>query len=141
MMYSRSRRERKFARREAAERQAQEVARQASDFFMLVSERTGAFLAVDLPPHDRALMLRSTDAKLSDAAVLARMPDGRILAAAARSFLNLCGPFSSLSSGEAETGQAVCAGTRESADEPHFKLLRGNHAMQINTTVLRIQPL
>ncbi|EOD15497.1 hypothetical protein EMIHUDRAFT_447551 [Emiliania huxleyi CCMP1516] len=133
MMYSRSRRERKFARREAAERQAQEVARQASDFFMLVSERTGAFLA--------ALMLRSTDAKLSDAAVLARMPDGRILAAAARSFLNLCGPFSSLSSGEAETGQAVCAGTRESADEPHFKLLRGNHAMQINTTVLRIQPL
>ena len=34
-------------------------------------------------------MLRSTDAKLSDAAVLARMPDGRILAAAARS-----GPFS-----------------------------------------------
>jgi len=70
MMYSRSRRERKFARREAAERQAQEVARQASDFFMLVSERTGAFLAVDLPPHDRAPKLRSTDA-----AACGRLPE------------------------------------------------------------------
>ena len=136
-VYSRSRRERKFARLAAAKRAAEALEKQVQRYVMFVSEETGGFLTAELPPANRALLLRANSARISLAGVFALLPRGRILSMATGSLLNLCDSVPV--AGSEGSSLVVCAGYKESESAPHYRLLRGGAAVSLNTTAFALE--
>jgi hypothetical protein len=113
----RDRKLRKQAAHEEATTWLLSVAETHGNYFALVSETTGGFVAVHPPPHKEALVAAAREDGLSTASMFAQLPSGHVLALGSRSLLGLC----------AEAGTSaplVCTGYREKMRDPHRKLLR-----------------